>query len=219
MGVYIRTGTPWPEPRTPWANTLAYYPLNSTTTVNDKSGNGYNLTNNGGVTFNSLWATFSSNKWLSWSNFAQMPTRNSNRTYSIWFKQSSSIGTANYVFSMGSFVSLELVALSIYNNSNNAYIDYWNGSIALGYVPTLNRWHNAVFTNDGNWQKLYIDGVLKWTSTKTLATTNSVILWMGDASQFYFNWGMSEFIVENKARTAQEVAYYYNQTKSTYWIS
>ena len=33
----------YPERWQPWANTVAYYPLTSTTTVNDLSGNGYTL--------------------------------------------------------------------------------------------------------------------------------------------------------------------------------
>ena len=35
----------------PWSNTIAYYPLTSTTTVNDMSGNNRNLTNHS-VSFN-----------------------------------------------------------------------------------------------------------------------------------------------------------------------
>ena len=48
-------------PRSPWSSTIAYYPLNSSTTVNDMSGNGYTLTND--------WASFWTYGWVDCAYF------------------------------------------------------------------------------------------------------------------------------------------------------
>ena len=45
----------WPAPRTPWANTLAYYPF--TDDYNDHSGNGYNVTSTNNTRLTTLALT------------------------------------------------------------------------------------------------------------------------------------------------------------------
>jgi hypothetical protein len=96
-------------------------------------------------------------------------------------------------------------------------MDYWNGSLYYGTAMPTNTWTNAIFTNDSWTQKLYINWQEVWTSSQTLDTQNSLNIWWRYAS-YYFDWKISEFIIENQARTAQEVADYYNQTKSNYGL-
>ena len=35
---------------------------------------------------------------------------------------------------------------------------------------------------------------------------------------YYMWWNASEFILENKVRTAEEILAYYNNTKANYWL-
>ena len=85
MNVYIWEDYDW----TPWENTIAYYPLTSTDTVNDRSWNWLNGTQNWTITFGSwLWwvdcALFSWNTWsyIQVAHNAKMATNTI--TYSMW---------------------------------------------------------------------------------------------------------------------------------------
>ena len=68
MGVYIWTGTPWPEPRTPWANTIAYFPFKDD--ILDHSWNGTSLTNTQYFSKDTIGYNWSHSQWQSWSYIA-----------------------------------------------------------------------------------------------------------------------------------------------------
>lgn len=210
MAIYM-----WREYYEPNENTVAYYPLNSTTTVNDMSGNWYNLTNNWSVTFNNLWATTWTQKYLSLGSLMGMPVWNSDRTISIWFNMNAFSYAANYVYAIGAFSSLQLVAMELYSSST--YVDYRNSSLLYSSSMPTWIWTNAVFTNNNWLQTLYIDWQQKWTSSVTLNTQNWILIWKWQWN-YYFDWKVSNLIIENKVRTAQEISDYYNQTKANYGL-
>ena len=70
---------------------------------------------------------------------------------------------------------------------------------------------------------MYVDGTQLTMTQYATSSFNTNWTW-------YWLWGLrsndttkqiafSEYIIENKERTSQEVSDYFNQTKSLYWIS
>lgn len=221
----------------PWANTLAYYPLEIDT--NDYSWNNRNWTNN--------WVTFSWWLWVfngssyvslwtwSWTNIA------TNMTISAWFKWNWSWSKDNAIVAKTKYYMPNYSSwyYSITIHEQDFYLCGWycNGSdynthpmnfrTTGWWSPTIwpttqaNKWYNVVITNDGNMKKAYIDGVLYATENVSSTTsTVSIDTRIGSFVKYnydsYFNWNISNVIFENKTWTAQEVLDYYNATKDNY---
>lgn len=217
----------------PWANTLAYYPLTTETTVSDLSGNNRNLTQHDNSTFwtygwvdcvyvswnNASWfhclTTNSITNQVLWNQFTMMwygyRSDSSKWLFSGMWGINWSWNWFNVIFNT-SDISAEILR----NGSINS-ISYSSGNIYW-------QWKLLTATYD-NWSvKLYLNGSQVATGTYTVGTIN--ILWVGcffgTQSSWYtyqWNWYISNFILENKARTADEISAYYNQTKAKYWIS
>ena len=212
----------YPERWQPWANTIAYYPLTSSSTVNDLSWNGYNLTNYNTVTFwaesgsgNVDCAKFSRNNWIykSWSLFTWNPTF----TVSIWSKMdNTSYGWINMRW--------------FWRSSSNYWFWIWirNGSELYTWVWSNDKntwatvdtgWHHVVFAYSSWSWTVYLDwtAVYNWTWSPNIQNNNTAI-WANAAPWDWWSGYLSEAIFEDKARTAQEVSDYYNQTKAIYGL-
>ena len=226
----------------PWANTIAYYPLETDT--NDYSWNNRNWTNN--------WVTFSDWLWVfngssyislgtgSWTNIQ------TNMTISVWFRWNWSWSKDNMVVAKSQYYApwtwysnYAFYAISIheedrylmawfYNQSDfNAHpLNFrttWWWSPTLWPVSQSNKWYHVVITNDWTTKKAYIDWTLVATETNTsTSSTQSVDTRIGSAVRYnydsYFNWNISKVIFEDKTWSADEVSEYYNNTKSNYWL-
>jgi hypothetical protein len=223
----------------PWANTLAYYPLETDT--NDYSWNNRNWTNN--------WVTFSNWVWVfNGSSYVSLWTWSwtkiqTNMTISVWFKWNWSWSRDNCV------VGKMMYAPTSYNQAyywitvheEDRYLCIWtytgsdwnmhplNFRTTSGWSPTLwpvtqsNKWYHTVLTVNWTTKKAYIDWVL--VATETSASTSSTVSIDTRIGSFvrynydsYFNWNISAVIFEDKTRSAQEVSDYYNLTKSNYWL-
>lgn len=212
------------EYRVPWANTVAYYPLNSTTTVNDMKGSGtvYNLTNS--------WATFWIYDWADCANLNWSSYMLSN----VWdiSQYSHTINFWVYVKWDG-FINMywewnpnykggaELIQ---YYQSKFRYSYWYDDLDSINTYPT-NWWHNICvqFDKSNSSQIIYVDGVLQWsrttTYTHTLYNTNNFTFWKNTVySEEYLNWHISEYILENKLWSSNEISTYYNLTKSNYGL-
>ena len=223
----------------PWANTLAYYPLETDT--KDYSWNGRDGTNN--------WVTFSNWLWVfngssyvslwtwSWTNIQ------TNMTISVWFKWNWNWSKDNAVLGKSEYyaTSTSNCYYAITIHEGERYLSWWyycwsdynlhpmNFRNTGGWSPTIwpvaqaNKWYNVVITNDGNTKKAYVDGVL-YATENVLSTTSTVSIdtRIGSFVRYnydsFFNWNISAVIFEDKARTAEQVANYYNQTKWNYWL-
>ena len=96
------------------------------------------------------------------------------------------------------------------------------------YNINFNQWHLVTITQNvaqDSWawswtMNVYLDGVPYGTTNHYL---NRPLYRFGSATEwwYYYNfpWKFSNLIIEDKERTAQEVADYYNQTKGDYGIS
>lgn len=205
----------------PWANTIAYYPLDSTNTVNDLSGNNYNLTNTN--------TTFGTNAWVSCASFNGS---NSKLTTTIWtLPQWANARTMSlWVYDIG-WVDRCIMwywanrtkwwcFVLNYGSSTEGYIltPYYDD--LYSYITTTSTWMLLTWTYDGTNFKVYINGELVGTSNNiTLVTSWTNFEIWNPYNTHYYKWYASNAIIENKARTAQEISDYYNQTKSLYWIS
>ena len=216
-------------PRTPWENTVAYYPLTSTSTVNDLSWNNRNLTNN--------WTLFGTYDWI---DCAYFESQNSKKLY--WTLPLS----WNTTFTINVYVNRLWVSLSWNNwqifvlwpinysnrccwlaiaDSSSEYVNYtrWR-DVNSSVTNTTWVWELLTVVNNRSVVKTYRNGVEIMSNTVSLSVNNTgFTVWSFPStfSSYYqnFYWYMSELIVEDKARTAQEISDYYDLTKWDYWIS
>ena len=217
----------------PWANTIWYRPLTSETTINNQVTGGTNLTNLG-VTF---WtangvdcATFSGNpdtnhtvmQRLYWT-ITWLPTWANPRTFCYWVYNSNNAETNNYetyIFQW-QWSTNKMVLIASSKESRNYWISQWWALGTFWTVLREQRCHHCIVYD---WSKFtwYVNGVSTWDWTYTINTWNTYFsLWSGrpdDTAWASFNWNFSRLIIEDKARTAQEVADYYNQTKANYGL-
>lgn len=194
---------------TPWENTVAYYPLTSTTTVNDQSGNNRNLTNYNGVAFGTYagvdCASFAWNKMILYHS--DFPARwYGDYTMSCWMYTTS---------------NNQQIVLSHWNADTtglNMIIKNWYIDPNIAPV-TLNTWHHIAYVVESWYLKMYVDGVLVYNNPHNVNGSKSLWIWRQTYTDtMNYLWYISNVIMESVARTAQEIANYYNNTKNLYWI-
>lgn len=200
---------------TPWSNTVAYYPLTSSTTVNDSSWNWHTLTNYN-VTFWELqwvdcwtWSATSSAQYLSVNNISA-----TDYTINYWIIVPdvwTSYQTHYYMWSYW------YVWCRQKNNNLYFYASSWSAT-TISWVTT-DKWHNIVVTKNWSSWVIYIDWVQKATMTANVWIDTSGTwfdIWWWQRWHIYLWWWMSNFIIENKARTQEEITSYFNSTKWDY---
>ena len=208
----------------PWANTIAYYPLTSTSTTNDLSWNGYNLTNS--------WATFSDNYceindsmflFRNTSADANFISWSTDCTYSIWVKILWFNWNNNwYPYWQGEDSTARVWGLTM--QSTSYWIDnWWYGEwVQVSMYNNYTDWHliTTVYDSTSQTKYLYLDWVLQTSKVQNVNISKDILyIWKDAIYGARLNAQISNFIIENKARTAQEISDYFNQTKWNYWIS
>ena len=219
MWVYI-----WNDTWLPNKNTVAYYPL--TANANDYSGNGYNATNNGGTFSEENWWYFSS----AYSRI-NLPSMNIWQTFTVswWIKLPNWQPTWEQEFNTyrdwsGSHRNLLFWASASWIrglNGNNSTSS--NSKIISATFWTW--WNNIVLSKSWTSYSVYMN----WTLLETFTGYDVSIPWWyntvqiphDDAATSVYTapWYLKDLIIENKARTAQEVSNYYDRSKWNYWIS
>lgn len=205
----------------PWANTLAYYPLTATDTVNDMSWNWKNLTNTW-VTFGTVWnvscATFNGSSYLNRSE--SLFTWSPDFTVNLWYKRTWVFYAHNNIFSVWTTSWTNSFIEWMYPNwANEWHLMVWwftNDRDTWYYVPE-NTWLNLVFTHSWWTIKVYVNNSLKYTGTVSYTIQSWytwVGCWIGNGNCMI--WNLSNIIVENKVRTDTEISDYYDGTKSLY---
>lgn len=220
----------------PWANTVAYRPLNNVSWLNDLSGNQNHLI--------AYWGdgTFTNN---SWSNNS---THYLKTTSSIWFASWQSFFFSIFFkitgtdTSGGTYSNPRLFApptrwyyiVTLWRPWNPTWLDfnesnYWHEwTTPITYSIPRNAWNFAYYTWTV-WQSNWIWGLITpdWVNHNSATITPLVIqswiitIWRNWDSGFndaYFYWELSNAMIEDKLRTVQEVQDYYNLTKSNYWL-
>ena len=205
----------------PWANTVAYFPLK--TDLLDHWPNEYSMTNLWGVTI-SDWAWY-----FNWSSrlyktdiSSWLPLSTNPKTISLWVKQISWV-THCWFWRMYTTYNNQSFTLCMVSWKLGFSTWWWGYDYASSITPSSSQWYYCVASYDWTTWKHYVNWtqVNSWTlSTNTSWTT--LCLWASSDTRSwyenYFKWYLSEVIIENKARTAEEISDYYNQTKSNYWL-
>ena len=210
----------YPKTRNPWANTIAYYPLEND--VNDHSWNWYNLTPTN-ITYTTLssWLKVATFNWSSSkATTSSFSTYSWNFTTSMWFYWNNITSQLAVMrCNAASDSSWKIRDIHIGAPNRIRAIMNW-GSVETGTNAfTNNTWHHMVVTKEWSTWKLYINNSLKSTATVSYNTNTNMALWYRQfGNDRYWKWYISKFILENKVRTSQEISDYYNLTKSKYWL-
>lgn len=204
----------------PWANTIAYYPLESD--ANDYSWNGYDW-----VAVDVTYTTLSSwkNVWTFNGSTSKIDVVSSLVTWSpftlnIWAYKNTNDFVC--VFSNENHNTWAGIYVDYYNQVSKFRFSTWAANASINVSWSNGVWYNRVFTYDWTTAIVYKD----WTVANSSAFVDQVLWWNGTAIWYnsWVNWRnwlwyLSEIILEDKARTAQEIQDYYDQTKWDYWIS
>lgn len=225
----------------PWANTIAYRPLESN--ANDIVW-WYNWTNISWISYETLssWKKVakttaeSANINIPWSSL--LPILSSNDfTISFWIY-------TKWVVSESSSTNYALL-FWIWKDSYpytwpQVFLNKWHqwwGNWWIRFLPEFMA-HWATSTSNYNsilekWTHIFYireNWVFKWYINNSLETTETLSLtyWTWDKWFLFCRWDVwqqqkiwsmwSEFILEKKARTEEERTKYYNQTKWNYWL-
>ena len=208
---------------TPWANTIAYYKFDWN--LNDSSGNGNNWTLNWTITYDTVGTMQVANFWGSW--YVTIPglwALTWSLTVNLWME--SSQASANEIALVALCPDTDNKNLSFAVNYGEATMFRWNGSTSQSCQSntTVNDWvwHNIVTTINGNTQTVYVDWISKWTLSCNYDIVSGIYSWFWVNIKWStgtkYNWLLSNIIVENTPRTSEQVAWYYNQTKSNYGL-
>ena len=208
------------EYRTPWDNTVAYYPLNSTYTNTDQSWNNRNGTTTWTLTYYDNYCQFESGKYISIPT--SIPYGTNPFTLSIWFNSSNVSGHQNWFYNQfESGTNNSAIWLYVYSGQLQLWSKWSSDRNSITSI-SANTWYNAIITY--NWSTLtcYVNGTQVGTKNRAIssATPNYAWIWCwGEYNgRVYCIAKLSNFIIENKVRTAQEVANYYNSTKANYGL-
>ena len=198
-------------------NTLAYFPLTSSSTINDISWNNKNLTNSWNVSF---WTY----QWIdcayfSWNNYLY--------NNSFWTNQRSlTVSWFMYFVNFSSGYDKNIFRWwnnlwpRIESNQNILHCSPWlQQSIS---VQSNSKWIHYVFTYDWNGTlKFYVNATLIWTNSTASPPSSS---WISISRSYqsnysFFKWWQSEIIIEDYTRSQEQITKYFNKMKSKYWIS
>jgi len=217
----------------PWANTIAYYKFEWD--AKDYSWNSHNLTTNN--------VTYVTNSWISktvayfnWSSYwtnsqaksEQFSQKLTPSTFICWYK-----AEANGWSYPNRFWLVELFDNDVSVYTRTWLITSWGSNADFkvranrdyafntGVYPDVWWWWHCVVATIWEWYaKIYLDWEFKNSNTYTTAdiTQNTRVLISSRDTYYNYKWWIGDVIIESKVRTAQEVADYYNQTKTNYWL-
>lgn len=209
----------------PWANTILYLPMNSSTNFTDQSWNWYTGTWTWNYSINTVDGVecWDFQGW--YIRFTWLQNINANSfTHIFWWNTNRPNR-----WEVSSFLQA--------NNSSDAHSSFWISQSWYYFMATNLYWWYDLISDINNrtwWQMLTF--VKDWTDISISINDEQpfTITWNSNSNDFtifdiwsrddvysyqWWAWWLSNVIVENKVRTAQEISDYYNLTKSLYGIS
>lgn len=200
---------------------VGYWKLDETTgtTAADSSGNGNAGTyNSSGVTHStSLPSTLSGDVRsllldgstgyvaLGTTNF---PANNAPQSMSLWFKGTAVTGTNQNMIALinGGGASANQLG---FRDLNLVLWSYGGAALVSTAAPTDGAWHQVIYTYDGVTDSLYLDGVVKATSTTAVHQTGapaSAFLGTYAPNAEMWNGSLDDVRVYSRALTAGEIS-------------
>jgi len=148
------------------------------------------------------------------ANIASLPTGNNARTVALWFKRT---GTGNSaVFYYGAQPDYQLFGLFVMTNGNLAFLAGGIGDeISLNNAEiVVGTWYHLAVTYDGALVKIYINGNLTNTFSKSLNTVNTTFK-LGNAEGGYddlkiYNYALSNSEIQQLYNVNPEIIAEYN---------
>ncbi len=137
---------------------------------------------------------------------------------------SSSGSGYDYFFLLGNNSSGSLVSIAKYLGTNRLYIYDGSSVLLSNYTVSLNTWYNLAISVTGSTYKLYVNGVLKYTTTgntKNITTNTAQIgSYSSSATQYGNNLTgrVGEFRIYQAVLTGTEILANFNNTKATYGL-
>lgn len=211
----------------PWANTLAYYPLDATNQLNDMSWNNYTLTQNTWYTFGTYAGVScvsmtwdANNSYLSSSSVPNGDNRTAlARIYCTRWNYWNQAVVCTWVSYMTDIIGMWVSQNKWYVSDRKTADTSWTTNV-------INGRHLLAFTwTSWSWIKLYVDWVLEatsWNYTRSTSTSFTIgsKTYTDSGSQWTepYQWYISNVIYEDKIWTAQEISDYYDQTKANYGL-
>ena len=197
----------------PWANTLAYWKFDDN--LSDSSGN-----NNDATYY--YWTPITYSTWLVWDSAVFWPTILTTPLDTTLFNSEFTVSFCVYITAISGD---DVIRLRWWQTWNTAIQYEWGyswlqrydanmGRTGWSWTPTLNTWHHIVITWDGvNPLVCYINGNVVTADNYNYSYSNSSrTLWLGNNESTndvnWLQWRFDEFIIEDKARTASDVANY-----------
>ena len=216
------------EYRVPWSNTYIYYPL--TSDLKDVMWNWNTWTMHWTCTFSSTTGIYVTGE--SWNYVTWLSVGINNRsvfTLNVWIKPNAYAYFNNVrclLWNDAGWYDWFSLKLEWRWPSQWFYPALASGSSQMfsnSSVTAWWSWKNVCITRDssGNY-KYYIN----WTVSQTWSggvPNNYSELWLWYSNSYgtsrWATLNIKDYIVETVTRTSEQVAWYYNQTKSQYWIS
>lgn len=202
----------------PWANTVAYYEYNNDLTDSSSNSNNLSLLS-GTVTY---WIASGWGKYVYFGNSAWSEHKILSPNIDVSAVTIMYRWNPQQVYTSGNPIT---IACTLSDNSligaTVRSVDFW---ATTWFTATADTWYHIAIVCEGGIRKFYVDWVyytqdsysLTWTQTTKLTINNA---WDTNDPSFANDNYISKLIIEDKARTAQEISDYYDQTKWDYWIS
>ena len=220
---------------TPWADTIAYYPLTSQTTVYDQSGNNHTLTElhtakPWTISYWTYWGVDCCYIDI-WELSTSITTYTWARTVLWWYQQIwNPNNDSSWIFWYGNNTmwTWRWIAINWYTRPATDKVCWLAEGVITGSTSlSLNTWYFIAMTLDWTrniWAaKIYVNGQLDGQNTSQLwssiPSTNKIWISWDSWDDRSMRWYVSEVIFEKKEWTMQEISDYFNATKSIYWIS
>ena len=188
---------------------MGYWKLDerSGTTAADATGNGYTLTATGASPFPGSGeinggGAFTGSNYLT-GPFSQL-TGAAPRTMSVWFRTTSTVASDWLAYGTASTGNLSELGL---NSSGLGFIGYGSNVLVASSGYLDGNWHMLTATYDGTTVGVYVDGSLKSSAAKTLATASSAVSLGAFAAQpsGAFTGALDEAGIWSRALSAAEV--------------
>jgi hypothetical protein len=186
-------------------------------TAYDRSGQGNNGTlTNGPVRIDGKFGQALSfdgvNDFVS-TGFSNMPANNSSQVVALWFKQNTR-NINSYIFTLENSGASSAIRIGFDATPGDMYVDRWGGTkiIDSGTVPSLNTWHQYVYSYDGTTHRIYLDGAQIDSSTgvANTGTPNSVSIGKSAVSGRPFTGLIDDVRIYNRTLSPDEIKRLYS---------
>lgn len=223
--IYVWDNLVRPPTWKPWSNTLAYRPINETTTTTDQSWNNYGLRRSWTITYDSISASTDGSSYFTQTNGRIYELASvSQLTVSLRYRFTTAWSwDVKTIYFMGSMTSVA--------RRFHLYREVWgklvlsNGSNVCEYSSlSANTRYNITLTWDGTTTTMYLNWSSVSAGTNSYEKTywNTIYLFRTSRSSSPLpdvSWSkLSNVIIENRAWDSAEVSKYYNLTKWIYWL-